>query len=669
MKNKTSNTAATNAAAPTDLGHSPDALAQRKAELLALLAQTAPELISDNQLNLDKLKGLLQPERIADPLEHYELNWAGKAAARREIQQTSSHTLRPDPSNPAQAQHMLIEGENLEVLRVLQKSYYGKVKMIYIDPPYNTGNDSFVYPDNYAETLDEYQRRTGEKNEAGFLNKQSLWKKNSKESGQYHSAWLSMMYPRLYLARNLLRDDGVIFISIDENEAASLKLLCDEIFDESNFAAQLTVIVKPEGRRYGFFAKTHDYVLVYCRNHEHAGFSEILVDGLKHPYSDESGGFTLKGLRNRNVQAFNSTNRPNLRYPFFVDQNNPDDNGFFKVSTIPLKGHLKVEASTVDGLQSVWRWGKDKAEDEKNSLVAYEGNDGEIRIFQKERKLSQMAKTVLADKEFISNKGTKEIQSLLGKGLFDFPKPLALINLLTTIGSDLDSIVLDFFSGSATTAHAIINMNLEDGGNRQSISVQMPEVLDEGSEAYKAGYRTIADITRARIAKVIAKLKAEHPEKTADLACAHFTLAPSNFKVWRGNASSAEALRDQLALFRSAEKADPSTSAGRTDKEQAQAAMLAELLLKHGLGALGVHAISKPKQLAGATVHRVLMPNDKTMWLCFDPYTEALKGEIVKAAPAQVVLLNSCFVGSKADELLSNLQLELAGLEIGLTVI
>jgi adenine-specific DNA-methyltransferase len=153
-----------------NLGHSPDALAQRKAELLALLAQTAPELISDQQLNIDKLKALLGDERIAGD-EHYELSWAGKSAARREIQKTSSHTLRPDANNPAQAQHMLIEGENLEVLRVLQKSYYGKVKMIYIDPPYNTGNDSFVYPDDYSETLDEYQRRTGEKNEAGFLNK------------------------------------------------------------------------------------------------------------------------------------------------------------------------------------------------------------------------------------------------------------------------------------------------------------------------------------------------------------------------------------------------------------------------------------------------------------------------------------------------------------------
>ena len=213
-----------------ELGHSPDALAQRQAELLALIRQTAPEVMSDNQIDVDKLKDLLGQERIADRQEHYELNWAGKAAARREIQKTSSHTLLPDASNPSHAPHMLIEGENLEVLRVLQKSYYGKVKMIYIDPPYNTGNDSFVYPDDYSETLEDYQKRTGEKSAEGYLNKQSLWKKNSKESGQYHSAWLSMMYPRLYLARNLLRDDGVIFISIDDNEVSNLRNLCDEIF-------------------------------------------------------------------------------------------------------------------------------------------------------------------------------------------------------------------------------------------------------------------------------------------------------------------------------------------------------------------------------------------------------------------------------------------------------
>ena len=209
-----------------------------------------------------------------------------------------------------------------------------------------------------------------------------------------------------------------------------------------------------------------------------------------------------------------------------------------------------------------------------------------------------------------------------------------------------------------------MKLNSEDGGNRQAISIQMPELIDESSEAYKAGYRTIADITRARIDKVIAKLKAEQPDKTAELACAQFTLAPSNFKVWRGDMSDAATLRDQLALFQTAEKTGTTPQA-----VDAQTAMLAELLLKHGLGALGVHAISEPKTIAGVTVHRVLMPDDRRLWLCFEPYTEALKDEIVKALPAQVMLLNSCFVGDKADELLSNLQLELAGLDIGLTVI
>ena len=270
---------------------------------------------------------------------------------------------------------------------------------------------------------------------------------------------------------------------------------------------------------------------------------------------------------------------------------------------------------------------------------------------------------------------TLEVEELVGKGCFQFPKNTSVLGDLAKLVTQPGDIALDFFSGSGSTAHAVMSLNLEDGGNRQSISVQMPEVLDKDGEAYKAGYRTIADITRARISKVIAKLQAAHPEKTADLSCAHFTLAPSNFKVWRGDANSADALRQQLALFQTAEKMDShlrgNDGGGGHDEKgrDAQAAMLAELLLKHGLGALGVHAICKPKQLAKATIHRVRMPNEQEMWLCFDPYTEALKTEIVQAVPAQVIMLNSCFVGTKADELLANLQLELAGLAIGLTVI
>lgn len=239
------------------------------------------------------------------------------------------------------------------------------------------------------------------------------------------------------------------------------------------------------------------------------------------------------------------------------------------------------------------------------------------------------------------------------------------------MASNPDSIILDFFAGSGTTAHAVMALNAEDGGNRQCISVQIPEKLEENSEAYKAGYRTIADITRARIEKVIAKIKAERPEPELDLqngsehsaakealACAYFTLAPSNFKVWRGDVANEQELREQMEIFQQAEKS--------TDK---QTAMLAELLLKYGLGTLGVNAISNPLTVEGATIHRVLMPDGCHLWLSFDPYTPSLKDVIVKEKPAKVILLNSCFQGDKADELLSNLQLELAGLEIGLTVI
>lgn len=300
-----------------ELGYSPDALAERQAELLALLRQAAPEVLSDNQIDVERLKELLGQERIA-PAEHYELNWAGKSAARREIQKATSYTLLPDANNPEQAPHMLIEGENLEVLRVLQKSYYGKVKMIYIDPPYNTGNDSFVYPDDYSETLDEYLKRTGEKNEAGYLNKQSLWKKNSKESGQYHSAWLSMMYPRLYLARNLLREDGVIFISIDDNESSNLKLLCDEIFGSENFLAQITRSTGTPTGGGGLSAIVNelDYVLVYSKQVGTKLIGTELTDAESSIYDKEdlSGKYLIRPLR-RTGGEDRREDRPTMFYP------------------------------------------------------------------------------------------------------------------------------------------------------------------------------------------------------------------------------------------------------------------------------------------------------------------------------------------------------------------
>lgn len=628
-----------------DVGYSADALAQRKAELLTILSQAAPEVLSDNQqININKLKELLGEDRIASN-EHYELSWAGKAAARREIQKTSSHTLLPSATNSTNAQHMLIEGENLEVLRVLQKSYYGKVKMIYIDPPYNTGNDSFVYPDDYSETLDEYQKRTGEKSEAGYLNKQSLWKKNSKESGQYHSAWLSMMYPRLYLARNLLREDGVIFISIDDNELNNLKILMDEVYGEDNFLGLITWIKKTKpinsgDARYQLQSKV-EYVLCYSK-YKKSGVYKFRLDsqGLReYKFMGKKGLCRIKDILDSDV---GTKKRDTMKFEIF--------------GITPPEGQR-------------WKIGQD----EVNQLIAkncIEIVDGKVKVaVYPEDEPPEILKPFWSHLEDCgtAENGKNTLNEILNKKVgFDTVKPVDLVSSLILHSTDpnSESIVVDFFAGSGTTAHAVMELNLEDGGNRQCISVQMPELLDEDSEAYKAGYRTIADITRARIDKVIAKLRSEQPEKTTDLACAHFTLAPSNFKIWRSDVIDENKLREQLALFQSAEKD------GKALREvDSQTAMLTELLLKHGLGALGVHAISEPKQIAGVTVHRVLMQDDRRLWLCFEPYTEALKEEIIKARPAQVILLNSCFVGEKADELLSNLQLELNGLDIGLTVI
>lgn len=655
------------------VGYSPNVQDQRKEELLALLRQTAPEIISDNQLDLERLKELLGEERLASA-EHYELSWAGKAAARREIQKTTSHTLLPAADNPEHAQHMLIEGENLEVLRVLQKSYYGKVKMIYIDPPYNTGNDSFVYPDDYSETLDEYQRRTGEKNEAGYLNKQSLWKKNSKESGQYHSAWLSMMYPRLYLARNLLRDDGVIFIHIDENEYSNLELLLNEIFGEEN---NLGTIVwdkrNPKGKVVGV-AFQHEYIVALCKNKSEFSKNDYF-------YKKKENAANMLAKASELIKKKNGvSSKVGKEFSNWINDNKNilsggesaykfiDDNGdiYQPVSmAAPDKPETRSHRALIHPLtekpcpvpEKGWRY-----PDATMDRLILQGRIifGDDETTQPRNKYLLKENLREAFSSLIYFGGDADCLSLP----FSNPKPTSVYKkIIDAVCRENGDVILDFFAGSGTANQAVMELNLEDGGNRQCICVQMPEVLEETSEAYKAGYRTIADITRARIDKIIAKLKAEQPDKTADLACANFTLAPSNFKVWRSDVADVESVREQLQIFQQAEKQT-------TDQTATQTAMLTELLLKNGLGALGVHAISRPQKLScGITIHRVLMNDDKVLWLCFEPYAEGLKEDIVKAKPAQVILLNSCFVGDKADEKLSNLQLELAGLDIGLLVI
>lgn len=657
----------------TTFSHSPDAIEQRKQELLALLRQTAPELVSDNQIDIQKLKDMLGEENLAGA-EHYELSWAGKTAARREIQKTSSHTLLPFVDNPEKGEHMLIEGENLEVLRLLQKSYYGKVKMIYIDPPYNTGNDSFVYPDDYSETLDEYLKRTGEKNEAGFLNKQSLWKKNNKESGQYHSAWLSMMYPRLYLARNLLRDDGIAIIHIDENEYVNLELLLSEVFGEDcNLGTIIWDKRNPKGEVVGV-AQQHELISVFCKNKKAFSASDYFTR--KKENASSMIDFVAKLVSKADVV---DENHREAYRRWLKEMKSKLSGGELAYSLIDENGDIyrPVSMAAPDKPETRSHRPLIHPETKKECPVPAKGwrfpdktmdqllHDGEI--------LFGLNESTQPQRKYLLRENLREnVPSLLYFGgsddalgvPFENPKPVLVAKKIIEAVCQENQIVLDFFAGSGTTAQAVMELNLEDGGNRQCICVQMPEILEETSEAYKAGYRTIADITRARITKAIAKLKAEHPDKTTDLSCANFKLAPSNFKTWRSEVIDASALREQLALFQTAEKAHVNVVASGD-----QIAMLSELLLKNGLGALGVHAITKTKTIAGTTVHRVLMADDKVLWLCFEPYTEALKNEIVSVKPDQVILLNSCFVGENADEQLSNLQLELAGLEIALLVI
>ena len=500
-------------------------------ENIKAMQKLFPEAFEEGKIDFDVLKQLLG-DFVDDEEERYSFKWNGKGKALRLSQTPSLGTLRPckeESKNWDTTENLYIEGDNLEVLKLLQKSYYGKVKMIYIDPPYNTGSD-FIYPDDFRDNIENYKRVTGQVDGEGHK-----IDTNTESNGRFHTDWLNMMYPRLRLARNLLSDDGVIFISIDDNEQENLKKICDEVFGADNFVANISIVVKTEGRRYGGFAKTHEYALIYAKNLKEDMFNEIEIKGKNFKYVDEFGGFNVQELRNQNARAFNSLNRPNLRYPFYVDLNDKDENGFCKVYLEDKANLIEVYPITVNGFESVWRWGRnEKAKDQLYNLVGRKGNDGIIRIYQKMRKLTEKPKTVLIDKEYISIKGTKEIQEIFENSAFDFPKPVNIIKLFLSIGTKDNSLILDFFSGSATTAHAVMQLNAEDNGNRKFIMVQLPEPTAENSEAAKAGYKNICEIGKERIRRAGEKIKAEAGEKAAnlDIGFKVFKLDTSNLKKW-----------------------------------------------------------------------------------------------------------------------------------------
>lgn len=594
------------------------------AENVAKIAELFPGVVAEGKVNIDLLRTMLGEDVFAD--EAYEFTWVGKRDAIAEAGRPIRKTLRPCPEESRDwdtTENLYIEGDNLDVLKLLQESYLGKVKMIYIDPPYNTGND-FVYRDNFTASREDYEEEMGLYDEEG----ERLFK-NTETNGRFHSDWCSMIYPRLVLARNLLEKNGAVFISIDDNEQENLRKICDEIYGSENFVAIITVIVKPEGRRYGFFAKTHEYLLVYCKDIQQLELNDIEVEGLGYSHSDERGGFNLKGLRNRNVQAFNSLNRPNLRYPFYASSN-PDENGFLEVSVEPVDGFVRVDASTVDGLQSVWRWGKDKAKAQISDLLGVKGSDGQIRIFQKERKLSQTAKTVWSAKSIISNKGTKELQLLLGKGVFDFPKPLALLHQIVEIGTDENSIILDFFSGSATTAHAVMQLNSVDSGKRKFIMVQLPEVCAEGTEAAKAGYSTICEIGKERIRRAGDKIKTEAGLTAQDLDIGFRVLKLADTNMNDVYYAAGEYTQDLVTQMEGNIRPD------RTDMD-----LLFGCLLDWGLPLSMPHT---HEHIDGFTVHTY---NDGDLIACFaEKISEKAIREIASRKPLRAVFRDSSFASS-----------------------
>lgn len=576
--------------------------------------------------------------------ERFGLFWPGKAQAIRAAQTPTTATLAPDHENSVDwdtTQNVVIEGDNLEVLKILQKHYYGRIKMIYIDPPYNTGND-FVYEDNYIDPIGTYLDITGQRDGDGKLST------NTESSGRFHSNWLNMMYPRLKLARNLLREDGALFVSIDDNEVNDLKLLLDNIFGESNFVSTLIVQTNPRGRTFDrFIAKTHEYVLAYTRSSSRNAMqmipkSEKALAGYNK--SDVNGQYRLIELRNRNP-VFNRENRPNLFYPFYVDTET------MEVSLVQTDVHTKeVFPRNSEGEDGCWTWGKDTALENLVLLVGHQASTGKWTIFRKdylsERSSLTKSKSILLDAAFNHEHGKEEVGGLFGKTPFDFPKSVALIEYLLRLGSSRGDVVLDFFAGSGTTAHAVMALNAEDGGNRRCISVQLPERTDEKSEARKAGYETISEITRERIRRAGSKILAEEASmldgraETLDVGFRAYKLVDTNFTKWRAEASmDADKLSD---LF--TQMGDSTDDAARPE------ALLTEVLLK-----LGFSLTEQVENMDVADLQVFSVANGLMLAYLNEHVKPTLEQfrVIIALEPERFVILEDAFQGD--DELKTNL--------------
>lgn len=615
-----------------------------KEERIKILQSIMPEIFDEGKIDWEKLRAALGEDvNFAD--ERYRLNWAGKSDAFRVMQEASASTLVPCREESVDfddTQNIFIEGENMEVLKVLQKSYFGKVKMIYIDPPYNTGNDSFIYPDRFAESREEYMRRVGDKDDEGYMLRDGMFRKNSRENGQYHSNWLNMMMPRLYLAKSLLREDGVIFISIDENESHNLRLLMNEIFGEENFLSSVVWEKRfTRSNNAKTFTTLTEQILVYRKSDVLNNIKEprsAKADSIySNPDNDPRGDWTSVSY----VNPATKEQRPNLSYPLL----NP------------------ITQKEIVHPTNAWKYEKTTYEKHIKENRLYWGKNGENTYPRLKKFLSEMDGGMVPvdlwkqEDTGTTDQGSKELEVLMGGKFFDFPKPVSLIKRALSIYIDSEEttgLFLDFFAVTAPTAQAIMELNREDGGTRRYICVQIPELCGNNSEAGKAGYKTIADIAKERIRRAGAKIRTEieterekqsgqldfddaQQTKMPDLGFKVFKLADSNFKQWRKiRGSETEAWRQQVMEF-----IDPVAENATVGN------MVYELLLKSG------------KDLNNTIEHKngYYAANGRELILMLESAAQETVDAVLAAHPEKVIALDRLFEGN--DQLKTNTVLQM----------
>ena len=573
------------------------------------IAELFPAAVSEGKVNFDQLRTLLGDDLTGD--EGYEFSWVGTREAMREAGRPTRKTLRPCPEESKDwetTENLYIEGDNLDVLKLLQESYLGKVKMIYIDPPYNTGND-FVYRDDFAVSRDEYDQDAGVIDEEG----DRLFR-NSESNGRFHSDWCSMMYPRLVLARNLLSDDGLIFISIDDNEESNLRSICDEIFGAMNFIA--TCVRKRRDSQANLsknISPIHEYVLIYSRQ--------------------------MGDVLNKVAPTIND-----------ADYKNPDNDARGPYTTMPCTnvGGAKYSVTTPTGrvITDEWRFKRETYDRlfADDRIVFPRDGQGKPRykLFLSEKIAEGVLANTWFDNVASNQEGSREIKAIFGSLLFDNPKPVGLLTRLLELGSKTESVILDFFSGSATTAHAVMQLNAEDDGKRKFIMVQLDEKTEENSEAYKAGYQNICEIGKERIRRAGEKIKedlrqenkqfklGEEPKQIPDIGFRMLKLDESNMKdVYYSAGEYSQTLLDQMTS---------NIKEGRTDLD-----LLYGCLLEWGLPLSLPHT---QEEIEGVTVHTY---NQGDLVACFaENVSESLVRQLANRQPSRVVFRDASFPNSSA---------------------